>query len=376
VGDEAVAQMLVRCTQDLGASKVGVVVYAPDDDWGLRSAVPAVDLVLVPSWPFDRGCWCVPSVLAMLRDFDDVLVAGNDCIDGGYSDEGTCALLDLARFADHYGCRVTFVNCSYNAEPTPTVVRELQRLPDRISFWFRDVLSAASFTRSTGRTAHLGGEIGFLTQPRLVTNGAAFDWVRRQKGAGNKVIGLIPNPMVGTGDPLGSPHRSPAPYLEVLERLLHLDGERVHVIVIPNDARPGVGDVELTTAIAAGLPAAMRERVFFVPHPLHASVLAELFRHVDLVVGARFHALVMALVAGTPIVALEYQDKMRGVLRACGLEEFWIPCEDGLSPTTILARVEVALGRSDELRTTIGAAVPTLRRRAREMVQNALAGGG
>ncbi len=368
--------MLVASAQALGASRIGVVTYGPDDDWGLGSAVPAVELVPVPTWPFDRDRWSVPSVDAAFRAFDLVLIAGNDCIDGGYSDEGTIALLELARLVDECGCRVSFVNCSYNARPTAGVVRALQELPARIAFWFRDALSAASFAASTGRPPHLGAEIAFLTGARPAADCSPVAWVARQKDAGKTVVALVPNPMVGTDEPLRAPNRDPAPYVEVIERVARSAPGAFRFVVIPNDARPAVGDLELASAVAAAVPAELRDDVYLVPAPLPAAILVELFRHLDLVVGARFHALVMALIAGTPIVALEYQDKMLGVLRVSGLEEFWIRCQGGLAPATIAARVADALERSEEVRAAIRVAVPGLRRRATDMIRSVLTGGG
>ncbi len=375
VGDEAVTQMLAHAVYELGATKLGVVTYDPRDDWGLPSLNLPVELVAVPTWPFDRARWAVASVHAALAAYDRVLIAGNDCIDGGYSSEGTIALLDLARFVDAHGCGVAFVNCSYNARPTTAVVEALRALPGGITFWFRDELSAASFARTTGRPVHVGSEIAFLVQPTAAPDCEALAWVRARKAAGKTVVVLVPNPMVGTADPLGSPQRHPAPYVEVFALASQLRPGATSFLVIPNDARPAVGDLELVEAITAALPAALRPDVLALDRPLPAPILTELLRHVDVLVGARFHAVVMALVAGTPIVGLEYQDKMRGVLRACGLEEFWVPCEQGLSPSTIVARVAEALRDADHVRTRIGHAVPTLRRGARAMVEAALGGG-
>ncbi|MEO6025809.1 MAG: hypothetical protein ABIR79_02950, partial [Candidatus Binatia bacterium] len=149
VGDQAVTQMLAWCARDLGARDVGVVTYAPDEDWGLRTGSIPVTLIPVPSWPFDHERWAVPSVRATLERYDHVVIAGNDCMDGGYSDLGTSALLAMACFADAHGCRVSFVNCSFNRRPTPTVVRALRALPERIPIWLRDALSAQSFAAAT-----------------------------------------------------------------------------------------------------------------------------------------------------------------------------------------------------------------------------------
>lgn len=374
VGDQAVTRMLARAVVELGATRVGVVVYAPDEDWGLPSDGLPVELVVAPSWPFDRARWSAPVVLDALRSYDHVLIAGNDCIDGGYSDVGTEALFDLGRFADEQGCHVGFVNCSFNQHPTAAATAAFSRLPARIGFWLRDPLSAASFTGATARAARPGAEIAFLVEPRPAAGCAPLDWVRAERAAGRRVFALVPNPMVGTADPLGSPHRRPDPYLAILRELLALDGAENRVVVLPNDARRGVGDLELTTTIAASAPAAVRAATFCAEAPVPAPFLAELFGHVDVLVGARFHALVMALIAGTPIVALEYQDKMRGVLQTIGLEEFWVPCEHGLDPAAIVARVRTALDRAPEIRARIAAAVPTMRARARAMVRDALAG--
>jgi polysaccharide pyruvyl transferase WcaK-like protein len=354
-------------------ARVAVLTYAAEEDWGLRSYAFPPSFVVAPSWPFDRARWSVPAIEQAFDDHDDVLMAGNDCIDGGYSNEGSLALLDCARFARERGGNVALVNCSFNQHPSAVVAAALRALPASIGIWLRDAISARSFGAATGRPPSPGAEIAFLVEPRGADRCGPLDWVRAHAAAGTRVVVLVPNPMVGTVDPLGAPQRDPEPYVAIIERLLRSGGPATRVLVVPNDARPGVGDLELAAAIAAALPGEHHDAVCFSPRPLPAPLLAETLRHADLLIGARFHALVMALVAGTPVVALEYQDKMRGVLRDCGLEELWVACEDGLDPDAIVARADATLARSTAIRTVIAAAVPAMRRRARTMVAEVLA---
>ncbi|MCC6764660.1 MAG: polysaccharide pyruvyl transferase family protein [Deltaproteobacteria bacterium] len=376
VGDAAVVQMLASAVRDAGVSDVGVLTYAADEDWGLGALPRPPDFVVAPSWPFDRARWSTATIQEAFREYDDVLVAGNDCIDGGYSNEGSLALLDCARFAYEHGARVSLVNCSFNQHPTAPVVAGLRALPPSIRIWLRDAISARSFRAATSRPAFLGAEIAFLVEPSAADDSVPLAWVRRHAAAGDHVVALVPNPMVGTADPLGAPQRDPGPYVAIIERLLRAAGRATRVLVIPNDARPGVGDLELAAAIASALSAAWRDAVLVSPRPLPARVLTETLGHVALLIGARFHALVMALIAGTPVVALEYQDKMRGVLRECGLEALWVPCERGLDVERVVARADATLAQAAALRAGIARAVPAMRRRARAMIADVLAGSG
>ncbi len=373
VGDEAATQALAFHAHQLGAEQVGVVIYGADHDWGLRSAEPPVELVLAPSWPFDRERWSTPEILTTLRHYDHVVIAGADCIDGGYTDLATCALLDLGRFADEQGCRVAFVNCSFNARPTPNALDAIAQLPQRIPFWLRDPLSAESFARRTGKAAHLGAEMAFLTRPGAAADGPVLAWVREQRRAGHRVVALVPNPLAGTPDPLGAPQRDPAPYLAILDTAR---GDDVRFVVLPNDARETVGDLDLANAIVAGLPPALRDRVSFVPQPMPAAVLHRFFREIDLLIGARFHALVIALSAGTPVIGFEYQGKVRGVLGMVGLEAYSIPVEHGIDPTLVIGRLLHALAHLDELRAAVARTLPGVQRLARSMLESVLAGGG
>ncbi|MCC6847394.1 MAG: polysaccharide pyruvyl transferase family protein [Deltaproteobacteria bacterium] len=376
VGDAAVTHMLVQEVRAAGVAGVAVVRYAGDEGEELWGDAHASSYLAAPSWPFDRARWSGSVLAAALADYDDVVIAGNDCIDGGYANEGTVALLECARFAQELGSRVALVNCSFNQRPTSVAVEALRRLPASIPVWLRDAISARSLRAATGRTAYLGAEIAFLVEPRAGDPRGPLEWVRRHAAAGKRVVVLVPNPMVGTRDPLGAPQRDPGPYVAILERLLRLPVGETRVLVAPNDARPAVGDLELVDAIAGALPRACADAVCVSARPLPAALLAETARHAALLVGARFHAVVMALVAGTPVVALEYQDKMRGVLRDCALEDLWVPCAGGLDPGVIVARAEAALARAGAIRGAIAAAVPVLRRRASAMVADVLADGG
>jgi colanic acid/amylovoran biosynthesis protein len=86
--------------------------------------------------------------------------------------------------------------------------------------------------------------------------------------------------------------------------------------------------------------------------------LQELYRQFRIVIGTRMHANILAMCVDTPVVAIGYQPKTEGIMRALGLEEWVVPIDDvgGLLETTRRAwrgaeEMRIALpGRIEEMR--------------------------
>ena len=71
--------------------------------------------------------------------------------------------------------------------------------------------------------------------------------------------------------------------------------------------------------------------------------LWNVYRSADLVIGTRLHACIMALAAGTPAIALGYQQKSAGVMEQCGMGDS-VFAVDGLDGEVILERAVQLLG--------------------------------
>ncbi len=92
----------------------------------------------------------------------------------------------------------------------------------------------------------------------------------------------------------------------------------------------------------------------------------------DVVLGTRFHSVILALVAGVPAVALGYQPKSLGMMRMMGLERYCLPM-DGAEPDRLAdLLVELAERREQLAAEVVRPAVAAMRTAAETGMRAAL----
>jgi polysaccharide pyruvyl transferase CsaB len=93
--------------------------------------------------------------------------------------------------------------------------------------------------------------------------------------------------------------------------------------------------------------------------------MAGLLAGCDLVLGMRLHSLIFAISGRVPLVGLSYDPKVRAILEASGLADFVEPVAD-VTATSLLSRMERALGHRAELEKTLAAAASSQKALAEE----------
>lgn len=88
-----------------------------------------------------------------------------------------------------------------------------------------------------------------------------------------------------------------------------------------------------------------------------------LLRHFHFTVGMRLHFLIFSALADKPFVALPYASKVAGLMEDLGLE---VPAFDRMSPGRLIAHIDRAWHRREEIRAHLRAALPGLQARARQ----------
>ena len=104
------------------------------------------------------------------------------------------------------------------------------------------------------------------------------------------------------------------------------DGTFDRVVLVPNALHPeGLDpDDRAETGTLLGL-LERRDRAVVVDDDLGPDELVSFYGAATLVVGTRLHSTILALVGGTPVVAVSYQPKAQGVFGLVGLGDFVIP---------------------------------------------------
>jgi polysaccharide pyruvyl transferase WcaK-like protein len=152
-----------------------------------------------------------------------------------------------------------------------------------------------------------------------------------------------------------------------------LRGRKEEVAVISQVAASSKdSDVDAATQLASELDAAGLRARFVDLGGLSDASLSSFYGRFELVVATRLHSGILALCAGTPIVALSYLPKTDGVLERLGMANLVQPAA-GLDPRALAATVRDALEKRDELRALVAERIGEARRSAERAADLSLA---
>ncbi len=125
----------------------------------------------------------------------------------------------------------------------------------------------------------------------------------------------------GSSDPAGDMRSYLGAMVDALADLHAREG--VAVVVVPQTSM----DAPVSGTLAGELARAGVPHVLVDPG-VSPSDLSLLYARLDLLVGTRMHANILAMAAGTPVVAVAYQPKTAGILEELGLDDWWLAIDD------------------------------------------------
>lgn len=119
---------------------------------------------------------------------------------------------------------------------------------------------------------------------------------------------------------------------------LDLIGERLQcdIVFLPQVVAFPSDDDRVTGHRILGLMS--YDRVRCEDADLSLGALMRCYSMMDVVIGTRFHSVVLSLMSGTPAVAIEYEHKTRGIMRDLGLES-WVLSIAGLDSNLLVDKV-------------------------------------
>ena len=151
-------------------------------------------------------------------------------------------------------------------------------------------------------------------------------------------------------------------YLDALadaaDRLVERRG--IRPVFVAQAVAPPVTDAD----VARQVMARMRHAATLIDCPLTARELTALYGRLDLLIGVRMHAGILAMVAGTPFVGIAYGIKHAGIMADLGLSRY-LTGIDRLDAAWLTEAAEAALDDAPTLRGTLASRVPELQARVR-----------
>lgn len=93
--------------------------------------------------------------------------------------------------------------------------------------------------------------------------------------------------------------------------------------------------------------------------------LSTIYGAMDLHVGTRMHSNILAMLAGTPVVAIQYEFKTTGLMKFFSLEDYLIDINH-ITPGTLIGKVNDALIHREQLRVQISNKLPEIKAKSEQ----------
>lgn len=372
-GDAVIVSQMVRLFEERGCS-VCVMSDDPGDEG--RYGAPVI-APLVGGWPEEGRRF---RRLRMLRQLAGRLAAprrhpalgwADLCVSAGggyiYDDGSRASRINLLlRLATLRAARLAGPVVLFSQSIGPFASRALERLVARELrradlVIVREEISREQCRRMGVRRLALCDDVAFAQRP-----GSAPLPVQ-DGSVGVTVLGRLPHGGREGADEL---RRRIAGALATA-----IDGREREVVVLSQVAVHGRDDdTRQSRELARDLvERGMRARFVDLGDTSHEEACAT-FGRLDLLVAGRMHSAILALCAGTPVVAVAYLPKTNGVLARLGLHSCVLSPSDA-GGQELAQAIHRGLERRDELRRHISAALPEVRSSAERAADLALAAG-
>jgi polysaccharide pyruvyl transferase WcaK-like protein len=145
---------------------------------------------------------------------------------------------------------------------------------------------------------------------------------------------------------------------EALDRLV--EQRAVRPVFLAQVLAPPVTDAVIAHEVARR----MRQPAVVLEDDLSPAQLHRAYGRLDLLIGVRMHAGILAMAAGTPFVGIAYGIKHAGIMEDLGLERYLVDI-DRLDADWLVRAAGSALDEGSRIRAQMAARVPELQARVR-----------
>jgi polysaccharide pyruvyl transferase WcaK-like protein len=247
--------------------------------------------------------------------------------------------------------------------------------------WARDARSFEALRDLAGEgfdpERHRAGvDLAFALAPREPVS-ALPDSIAGWLKGGRPLVGVNVSGLIHNDPDAPAKYGLAVDYRELMGGLMRrlLEETEANVVLIAHVVPTGdrrESDVTAARELLAGLGPAAAERVALLPPHHDASEVKWLVSHFDWFCGTRMHATIGALSSGVPTSGLAYSLKMEGVFESCGQGTRVADLRAG-DAAGALASIWSSYEERDAIRRELGDAMPAVRARADEELDETLA---
>jgi len=295
-----------------------------------------------------------------------LFVIGADMLDGAYRPSASLALMELAGVAATAGIPSTITGFSFNESPDARCIEKLQSIAGRVRLCVRDPHSYERVIEHVGDKVISVADVAFMLPPDPNDSAARamMDWISRRKARGDFLLGLNLNPLLSSHFGMASYRDLVAVALEAIKSLSAQLGreQNVSIVGIPHDRRQNPSDRALLLEVERQIRQDKEKlEMKTLPETTSAGGVKAVCGELNLLLTGRMHAAIAALGMGTPVMPIDNQGKVRGLLDHFRIPELAVSRDLLNQPEELAARLHESARREEELRQTISNRWPYVR---------------
>lgn len=355
IGDLAMIEGLYRILSSKGTPTVHLATYSRQDVW--EASFEFSDQTPIPRSYSEFLLW-----RNIFANQEHVYLNGADVLDGKYSIKDTLARLRFIKFAALACNHCTITGFSFNANVPKQIVDAFKGLPPNVTCCLRDPKSKERFDALTGRQSRQVADLAFMVQPdTLDVSSLSYSAILQAKEKGQTIVGITPNLHSVTSDH-SEAQKAVIAKDQMLEtvRSLHAERPDLFFILLPHDIRSGLSDATICEKMMPDLES-RNIAYHYVNEPLTPSFIKGIVGHVGLLITGRMHCGIAALGQGTPVVFIDYQDKVKGLESFFGISASTYANDDiPASAARITTLAKQSLGNLSEIKKQIESRLPAV----------------
>lgn len=263
-----------------------------------------------------------PSEIAKLMDrerFKAVILMGADGMDGSYDPAFSAEQLMALDIAAKCGAECSITGFSVSKVFHNDVIDVFKRMDPSIIINLRDPISLQRFESLTYRKGNQVADLAFLLNPVETSRIKILsEYIKQEKIKNRIVIGVNFHPLLLELKNRGRFNELVGNFSEMLKNIS--SACNASFVLISHDTRGESSDSLALRPLYSTLKGFMGDRITLVEEQLSAAEVKALVGYFDMVLTGRMHLMIASLGSGTPVLGVEYKDKMAGLLNLFGLD--------------------------------------------------------
>lgn len=315
VGDQAMIESIISYWQKISPQ---MELYFATADSVADVAVREMNAIPIRMMGKDLSMRQVAEILQKQK-FKVAVLMGADGMDGSYDPSFSAAQLMTLDLAARSGSDCYITGFSISKIFHKDVVDIFRNIASSIRINLRDPLSLQRFEKNTGRKANQVADVAFLLKPKTTPRvQELLEYIDLEKIQNRKVLIINFHPLL-----LELQERDRfSELLEAFSDALEQVSERVNVsyVMLSHDMRGESSDLHALAPLYSRLKGPLGNRLLLIDEQLTAAEIKALVGSADMVLSGRMHLMIASLGSGTPVLGIDYKDKMEGLLTLLGLD--------------------------------------------------------